>query len=834
MNIKEAKTQSTNYTNFPVIAIGASAGGLAAFESFFSGMTEDKHPNMAFVLIQHLAPDHKSMLVEFIKQYSSMQVYEAEENMTIEPNCIYVIPPNKNMAFENGKLRLFNITAPRGQNMPIDFFFRSLAINHHDKAVCIILSGTGSDGTLGLRAIKAEGGIAIVQSIDSAEYDGMPNSAIETGLVDYQLAPNEIIKHLTSFFTYSNIISDQPMMANSSDAENDLKAILNLIRNQTSHDFSKYKPNMIVRRIERRLAVNRVDSLKKYIKILQKKPEEIDILMNDLLIGVTHFFRDHDAFLKLEQTVIPMLFNKQNTNGAIRVWCAGCSSGEEAYSVAILIHEYMEKFNKKNVVQIFATDINQIAINTARNGVYSSSILIDMTLDRVNRHFTFEPESKSYRIIPAIREMLIFSVQSIVKDPPFSKLDLICCRNLLIYLSSDLQKKIIPLFHYSLNPEGVLFLGISETVGIFEKLFDVIDRKQKIYSRKASTIEFENISLNQIIEPYVKLEPYKSQLHRKNKAKSILPLHNNVFEDNKTHSNHSTDMMMKSLKASNEELQSVNEEVQSTNEELETSKEELQSINEELTTVNSELQIKVHELTLANNDMNNLLSGTNIATVFLDCDQNIMRFTPLASKIINFIQSDIGRPLAHFSTNLMGYYQLNSDVKKVLDTLITQKFEVQSQEGSWYEMIIQPYRTIDNVVEGAVLTFVDITQAKIATERLALSELSYRTLFETTQEGILIIDGVTGKIKKMNPYIINLLGYGQNELFEKHAWEIGLFNDVMSNKKAFMAMQKLKYSRFNHLNVETSDGREIEVEIICNAYELDQTKIVQCNIRLLS
>ena len=297
-------TDEKEEQKFPVVGIGASAGGLAAFEAFFTGMSKDKEPNMTFVLIQHLAPDHKSILTEIIERYTNLPVFEVEDGMLIKPNCIYIIPPKKNMALINGSLQLLEITSPRGQNLPIDYFFRSLAIDQKERAICIVLSGTGSDGTLGLRAIKDEGGIAIAQSTESAEYAGMPSSAIATGLVDYQLAPSEMIKNLVSYVSHASWIADHPVDTQELNNENLLKKIFLLIRNQRGHDFSKYKPSMINRRIERRLAVNQIENMTDYVKFLQQTPAEIEVLLKDMLIGVTSFFRDKDAFEKLEKEII--------------------------------------------------------------------------------------------------------------------------------------------------------------------------------------------------------------------------------------------------------------------------------------------------------------------------------------------------------------------------------------------------------------------------------------------------------------------------------------------------------------------------------------------------
>ena len=470
--------------NFPIIGIGASAGGLAALETFFSNIPADKLTGMAFIIVQHLAPDHKSILNELIKRYTTMQVFEVTDGITVKPDCVYIIPPNHDMAFLNGNLQLFELESPRGKRLSIDFFFRSLAQDLHQRAICIILSGTGSDGTIGAKAIKEEGGLVIAQNPDSTEYDGMPRSIISTGIVDYILTPEEIPQRLMTYLNHFYLKSDLNTALDPGIKIDYLRKIFVLLRSKTGHDFSQYKPNTITRRIERRMAVNQIEKFEYYLKYLQNTPEEIDYLFNDLLIGVTSFFRDKEAFKLLEETVIPKLFEDKAENSLIRVWVPGCSTGDEAYSIAILLQETKNKLNKSFRLQVFATDLDDNAIQQARSGVFSSGIKNDIEPSRLSRYFIKEKESDTYRIQKEIRDILIFSKHDIIKDPPFSNLDLISCRNMLIYFGAELQKKIIPFFHYALKQEGFLFLGTSETIGDFINLFSVIDIKAKIYKLK--------------------------------------------------------------------------------------------------------------------------------------------------------------------------------------------------------------------------------------------------------------------------------------------------------------------------------------------------------------
>ncbi|MDP2244239.1 chemotaxis protein CheB [Pseudomonas sp.] len=899
---------ANNACAFPIVGIGASAGGLAAFEAFFSGMPTDTNPNMAFVLVQHLAPDHKSMLTDLIRRFTRMQVFEVVDGMQIQLNCAYIIPPNHDMAFINGTLQLLSPSEPRGQRLPIDFFFRSLALDQRERAIGIVLSGTGSDGTLGVRAIKAEGGMVMAQDPDSAEFDGMPRSAIATGLVDYVLPPAEMPVQLMAYRAHA--FGKPPLLVSipSSKAEDALKKIFIALRTHVGHDFSQYKPSTILRRIERRMAVHQLENIDSYVKYLHQTPREVESLFRDLLIGVTNFFRDPAAFKALEELVIPKLFAANPPGSAIRVWSTGCSTGEEAYSLAILLQEYRETLQQDYTVQVFATDIDSRAIATARAGIYPASMAADISPERLKRFFSLESDGSGYRIHKSIRDMLVFSEQDLIKDPPFSKLDLICCRNLLIYLGAELQKKIIPLFHYALKPGGILFLGTSEGVGDFDELFNVLDRKSKLYQRKEDFSGMRRTFLSRFLSPVTAADMI-SVARRPGSAKAIFPsklplreiteqallqhlaavaalvnaqgdilyLHgrsgmflepapgeagiNNILKmareglhsglatslhkaaaskevvrvkalqvktnghvtsvnltiwpvksgpaaameaslflvileeasalaasptqpitvqaDAAAENSGDIDPRLESLKqelqskedylqsiiealetsseelkSSNEEMQSVNEELQSTNEELETSKEELQSVNEELATINAELQTKVLELSQANNDMNNLLAGTGIGTVFVDLNLRILRFTPAASRIINLIPSDVGRPVGHIASNLLGYDRLVTDVKAVLDTLTPKEIDVQTVEGRWYKMRILPYRTLDNVIEGAVITYVDINEH----ETLRLNEERYRLAAKAARDVIWDWDIIKGE-QRWNEAGISLFGW---------------------------------------------------------------------------
>ena len=862
--------------SFPIVGIGASAGGLAAFEAFFSNLPSNSESGMAFVLVQHLDPGHKSLLTELIQRYTHMRVQEATEGMTVEPNCTYIIPPNKDMALLRGQLHLIEPAMPRGMRLPIDYLFRSLAQDREELAICIVLTGTGTDGTLGLRAIKDAGGMTMVQTPESADYDGMPRSAILTGLADYILPPKDMPAQLNTYVQHAFGKYPWPA-APSPDVANWIHRILILLRSHSGHDFTLYKQSTITRRITRRMVLNQIERIDLYEQFLRKNPAEMDALFRELLIGVTGFFRDPEAFEALQKHIIAALFPAQDSGAMVRVWVPGCSTGEEAYSIAILLQEQADRLRRSCSIQVFATDIDHQAIEKARAGVYPTSIAADVSSERLTRFFIQEDDF--YRVKKSIRDLVVFAKQDVIKDPPFSKLDLLSCRNLLIYMDQDLQKKILPLFYYALQPDGFLFLGSSESIGEFTNLFDPLDRKWKLYRRK------EGVSYNAIAnlvfshhstevlptsardEPREKkinlrdltekalLKDYapssvlvnasgeilfvhgrsgkylelpageintnitrsareglrvelttalrKVQMHGEPARYERLPVKTNesiqevnlvvrpaslpfsetglilvIFEDAlplpstepanspnsdnlRTDKDHhivalereliakeeylqttieELETTNEELKSTNEELQSTNEELQSTNEELDTSKEELQSINEELVTVNTELQQKIDSLSNSNNDMSNLLTGTGVGTVFIDAHLCIQRFTPAATRIINLIQTDIGRPLGHIVSNLQNYNRLVEDTQAVLETLISRETDVQTKSGLWYLMRILPYRTLENVIEGAVITFVEINEQKRLQERLQINEDRLKSVLENVDGVIWAID----------------------------------------------------------------------------------------------
>jgi two-component system CheB/CheR fusion protein len=953
---------------FPIVGIGASAGGLSAFEAFYSAMPEDD-PGMAFVLVQHLSRDHKSILSALLRRYTRMQVFEVEDGMVVKPNCAYIIPPNRDMALVNGALQLLEPTLARGIRLPIDFFFRSLAQDHHDRAICIVLSGTGSDGALGVRAVKGEGGMVMAQTPESTEYDGMPRSAIATGMVDFVLPPNEMPAQLLAYVAHAFGASLLRVSSQVPQPADGLEQIFILLRSQTGHDFSQYKRSTMVRRVERRMAVHQIDGLEDYLRYMQLTRSEGDALFRELLIGVTSFFRDPEIFEEVRKQVIPRLFAGKAAGSAIRIWVPGCSTGEEAYSIAMLLRERMEELKENFKVQVFATDIDREAIDHARAGVYPSSIIADISPERLAHFFDQEnPDGSTYRVHKTLRDMLIFSEHDLIKNPPFSKLDLISCRNLLIYMGAELQKRLMPLFHYALKPGGLLVLGSSESVGDFVNLFAPVARKERIYQRKAhdfgphgmgilslfpnppgkeivrragigtpsdNKLPLQAIAERTLLEHYSPvgalvsergdilyllgrtgryLEPTPGEaslnifrmareglrgdltiaLHRavslgiltrqsglrvQNEGNfttvnlTVLPVPMDpegaiphglflvIFEEElAAEPKQSTEAAVdtvegaaalstdldayivrlkqelrtkeeylqttieeletsnEELRSAHEEMQSVNEELQSTNEELETSKEELQSVNEELGTVNNELQAKVVDLSRSNNDMKNLLSGTGIGTIFVDHLLRILRFTPTVSALINLIETDVGRPVDQIRSNLAGYDHLAADVREVLESLVPKELEVQTNMGEWYLLRIRPYRTLENVIEGAVITFTEISVMKKAQAALRDSEALRRlaVVVRDAREAILVQD-MTGRILAWNPGAERMYGWSEAEALAMN------IRDLMPESEREQVLAAVRQQcqagvlEPQRQQRTTKDGRTVEVSLVVSA-----------------
>jgi two-component system, chemotaxis family, CheB/CheR fusion protein len=765
-----------------IVGIGASAGGLDAFHSFFQNMPPDS--GMAFVVLLHLPIGRRSMLPEILERWTSMRVIEANDGVLIEKNIVYVPPPHAIVSLDDGHLcvRMPAEDAPR-EHRPIDGFFGALAANMREHAIGVVLSGTGSDGSLGLKAIKECGGLTIAQGRNGSgpEHDGMPRGAIASGVVDL-VAPVEAIPAHLMRLRSTHSMETNLNEASSGQPDAARLAICAILRAQVGHDFSGYKDKTFLRRVQRRMQVLNIVAISNYVARLEQDREEVLLLFRDLLIRVTSFFRDKEAFEVLERVVMPRLFAGKHADGSVRVWVPGCATGEEAYSIAILLREQMEKMQAVPKVQVFATDIDEPAIATARLGRYPTILLEGMSPERRGRFF--KASSTGYTINKEIRELCTFSSHSIVRDPPFSRMDLISCRNLLIYMDVELQANVIPTFHYSLKPDGILLLGSSESTARHDALFEPLDKAFRIFRRRdvrspliklrsrvgekavprqssthpesspgwlqaATRMEGDTASSFKPTEKSSTNSPGQFDQGLIRKSRNILQYGLHIARnwsasatatvEQLQHALLSTQERLQSiteehetaleeLKSTNEELHSVNEELQSTNEELETSKEELQSTNEELHTVNARLSENVDELDQANSDLKNLFISTEIATVFLDRHLIIRSFTPAVGNIYNLIPSDHGRPLTDIVSHIR-YDALGNDVLQVLDKLQPLERHIAHKDGKTHYVIrILPYRAPDSTVSGTLITFIDVTSIVQAEQhqRLLVDELNHR------------------------------------------------------------------------------------------------------------
>ncbi len=821
-----------------VVGIGASAGGLEALKAFLGAMPPKT--GLAFVVVVHLDPTHESLMPELLSHVTGLTVEQARDGQPLEADHVYVIPPNRTLTIERNLLRVSEVADRRSLRGTIDRFFRSLAEAERDRAIAIVLSGTGTEGTLGARAVKGENGLVMVQAPDTAAYPGMPTSVIATALTDVVLAPDQMPQALLAYVR-NTAAYDVALDTPEAKPLDGLPAILAVLRARTKYDFRGYKTGTLQRRIERRMGLLQIDDVPRYLDLLRSQPAEVDRLFKQLLIGVTSFFRDPPAFEELSD-VFAALVRERDQDVPIRIWVPACSTGEEAYSIAILLAEQMAAAQSSCRTQIFATDVDNDALEIARAGTYPENIALDVTPQRLQRFFTHEDHR--YRIAKSLRDSIVFAVQNLTRDPPFSKLDLVSCRNVLIYLEPEMQEKLLSSFHFALKSGGYLFLGGAESIGLVEELFNPVSRGLGMFRRLGrlptrpqlevpvpsfAATDAGRVAANVVSEPtmatlvdqllldhfapaavvvrsnghivrfyggterYITLPRGEATLDvlalardvlkptlraalseavRRNRKTTletldvrpgrkratlrvtVTPLDRRriaerlwviVFEEvspparvtSRTASRGQMDLVRRletelrvtkkeqqrlverleagnqELKTANEEVVSMNEELQSANQELTTSKEELQSMNEELTTLNAELQDNVQELTAVNDDLANLLVSTDIATVFLDTDLRIKRFTKAASHVLNLQKSDTGRPMNHIASNLAGV-DLARDARTVLDTSTSVEKEVSAQGGGQYFLRVLPYRTEDKTIQGVVLTLVDMTSLKRA------------------------------------------------------------------------------------------------------------------------
>ena len=866
----------------PIVGIGASAGGLNAFKAFFAAMPPDS--GIGFVLVQHLDPNHKSILADLVGRQTPMPVVEAEDGMAVAADRVHIIPPDATLTIVKGILHVDRPAPPRQRRFPIDTFFQSLAEDQEENAAGIILSGIGSDGTLGVRMIKEHGGLTLAQSEhDHLAMSGMPQSAAATGLVDGVIRVEDMPARLIEY--QRHLLAADGQTGNYETRQvtaRQLATIVSLLRSGLGHDFAHYNENTLSRRVQRRMQVLRIDKVQHYIRQLRNEPRERDLLFQELLINVTEFFRDPAAFDVLETSILPALIANKTDADQIRIWVPGCATGEEVYSIAMLVKEEMDRCSVNARVQIFGTDIDDSAVAVARAGRYVNP-KGKLSAERLARWFVAEADG--YRVARQIREMCVFSDHSVVKDPPFSRLDLVSCRNLLIYLNADLQERVVRMFHYALRPGGILFLGPSEGITRGAHLFEPIDAKHRLFrrndtgtathatdsrsreevslaasppsmtrvddrieklaravlerhspayvvvNRQHDIVRFsggeisrylepsagvatlglfgilrrslrqsvraaleqaavnrqsvvrqrirvksggETRAINVIVEPitvegsdpnlcvvaFQDLGPVAESVRVRNAAEPrdaiVRELEEELFrtKEQLQVALDEAQAAVDETRSSTEEYQTVNEELQSSNEELETAKEEMQSINEELQTVNSELSSKNDLLTRLNSDMQNLLESTQIATIFLDNELRIKRFTPAIAAVFKLRDSDIDRPITDIASRL-NYHDLQNDVRTVLHDLSVVEAEVWiADTGTTFIMRIRPYHTVDGIVDGVVITFVDITALRRTEEALK----QHPAIVEFAQDALISISR-DGSVRSWNPGAERLFGY---------------------------------------------------------------------------
>jgi two-component system CheB/CheR fusion protein len=864
-----------------VVGIGASAGGIEALKELFTAMPSAS--GLAFVVIQHLEPTHESRMADILGKCTRMKVVQAADGMPVQANRVYANPAGKYMSIDAGRLVLSERSERDRIRMPIDFFLTSLAEDQHEAAVGIILSGSsGSDGTRGIRSVRGAGGMCIAQDPETAQFPAMPQSAIDTGLVDHVLPVAQMPAALVGYARHTAAQATSSGDTRAEAASDDLEAILKLLRTRANSDYRHYKKATIVRRIQRRMGIKQIASMGDYVKLLKAERGELTQLSRDMLIGVSSFFRDPEAFEELRKEVIVPLVARSDRDNPLRAWVPGCASGEEAYSIAMLMLETVAAAGAARAVQVFASDVDDHALEVGRAGAYAESIAEAISADRLERFFV--KRGQGYVVTKQLRETVVFSRQDLISDPPFSKLDLISCRNVLIYIEPAFQKKVLALFSFALTPGGCLFLGKSEGITEMEDHFEPVSKPRRIYrlirpnrqataafpirtggrpvelpERKATPAPATALAQanqdvllrhfkasivlvnprGQILHFYGETERYLS--HPKGPASlNVLDMTSGtlsaklrlameqalqhdeavtiprapvpragtpladltviqvpaapesdkllaiIFEDARDPRSSAAalpavagdeplvtqleqevktlrnelradseefDTATEELKAANEEVMSMNEELQSANEELEASKEELQSVNEELTTVNSQLNEKLAELIATNNDLANLLTATEIATVFLDSQLRIKRFTPRATELFNLIPGDLGRPISHITQNFDGK-ELAAESEKMLKDLAPSEKEVQTRDGRWHTMRILPYRTLDDRIDGVVITFSDVTRLKhVEQER---RELEGRVLHSQKLESLGVLAG--GIAHDFNNLLTGVLG----------------------------------------------------------------------------
>jgi two-component system, chemotaxis family, CheB/CheR fusion protein len=873
-----------------VVGLGASAGGIEALQAFFSHVAPDS--GVAYVVILHLSPERESHLAEILQAVTPMPVVQVGETLSLQPDHVYVISPRTSLRMADGQLTVTAMERPEERRAPVDIFFRTLAEAHGARSVGIVLSGTGADGSSGIRRLKEYGGLTIAQDPAEAAHDDMPRRAASGGLIDYVLPVREMPARLRD---YAGQAGREWPPAAADEVADHLRKILAVLRLRTGHDFSQYKRGTLLRRIDRRRHLHALPDLAAYAHLLRERQDEPAALLKELLISVTNFFRDPEAFAAFERQIVPRLF--EGAPSHVRAWIAGCATGEEAYSVAMLLAEAAGEQPDPPVVQVFASDLDASAVAIARDGLYTEIEVADVSPVRLRRFF--DRTAGGYRVRRELRELVLFAQHNLLKDPPFSHLDVVCCRNLLIYLAHSAQERLLETFHFALRPGRYLFLGASESVTGSADLFMPVDPGARLFESRAAVVRPLAATTawppTMVAAPAVRLAPRPptermspAELHLelleqyappslvvtedhhvmhvsagaarllrfgageptrdalrlihpalrvdlrtalfqaararaavRTAAASLPPELGGgrvvievrpvlqegdpargffvvLFRDEVSDAGGETagpptarpeghdaagqleeelhglkgqlratieqyETQVEEAKASNEELQAVNEELRSSAEELETSKEELQSVNEELTTVNQELKVKVEELAARTNDFQNLINSTEIATVFLDRQLRVKFASPSVRSVFNLLPLDTGRKLSDITTDLV-HDGLYADIDRVLQSLQPLEREVPSKGGLWYLLRILPYRTLDDRIEGVVLTYLDITLRRRAELDVRASEERLRLLIDSVRDYAIFTTDPDGVIASWNAGAQRMFGYDAGEV----------------------------------------------------------------------
>jgi two-component system CheB/CheR fusion protein len=932
-------TPTTNDSSSPVqpthvVGVGASAGGLEPLERFFERLPN--HTGMAFVVVQHLSPDFRSLMDELLARHTELPILLVEDGMTVEADHIYLIPAKKEMIISGGRLLLSERDRDQERTLPIDIFFRSLAQECASRAVAIVLSGGGSDGSRGICDVHDAGGLVLVQAVETAQFDGMPKSAIDTGVADWVVAPEAMPDVLVQHSRAATRKGRSSVPGRSVAQESSGLAVVHrMLQDEFGIDFTHYKPSTVTRRIERRIALAQSTNIDEYVERLHSDRDELDILYRDLLIGVTSFFRDEKGFELLERQVLPGLLQKTPRDAPIRLWVAGCATGEEAYSFAIALLDLMEKTGHRQV-KIFATDVHRGSLERAARAIYDPPTLRSVSPERLDRYFL--KVGDAYQVVPDVRQLIVFAQHNVIKDAPFTRIDLVSCRNLLIYLQPQAQQKVLSFFHFALQRDGTLYLGPSESINAFPRGFEAVDKQWQLYRKHsdvrtpvdarlqpaartesrvsagvlpppagrysltqllgtydavldevmppsflvsdrgelihtfAGASEFlrlrdgrQGLDVLELVDDELKMvllgglkralsesaaivfkgvrvrgdggeRNYKVTIRRigrrvgnshllvsfepgelvdsvRPKAETEVDLDQisrerlNSLEAELSRTRESLQAAIEERGASNEELQASNEELQASNEELQSTNEELQSVNEELYTVNAEYQRKIGELTELANDMDNLLSSTEIGTIFLDRELRIRKFTPQIAGSFSLVSHDIGRSIDTFAYKL-DHPELVEDLKQVLASGRPLERELHEQRGRMFFLRILPYR-VRGTVEGVVLTFIDVSGLKAAEDALFHERYLLNSLLGTVPDAIYFKDA-RGKFIRANPAMAARLGLkNPDEAFGKTAFDLPSTDAALALHRA--DEEVLKTGQAQHYKLERRvlpDGQE--------------------------